>query len=91
MTSEDQSTNEYIRSLRSCQLAALQTACELAENLQLEPLEETTSITTQNAVSRLFHRYMMAFVRGLDLERVYSASHCSSLCPHYQLADGGWF
>jgi hypothetical protein len=75
MRPEDQTTPEYVRSLRGCQAAALQTACELAKNLKLEPLEPTTNLDKRNVVSRLFHRYMTSFVKCLDLETV-----CADSC-----------
>jgi hypothetical protein len=76
MTPENQSAPEYGRSLHGCRAAALRTACGLAENLQLQPLEKTTKMDTQNVVSRLFHRYLMAFVKCLDLEKRVSPQHC---------------
>ena len=70
MSSEDQSMPDYVRLLRSCQIVALRTASVLAENLQLEPLEKPTSVDTRNDVSRVFHRYLTAFVKGLELKKV---------------------
>lgn len=74
---EAQLQPEFVRSLHSCQVAALRTASELAENLQLKPLEKPTSVDSpQNDASRLFQRYLVGFVRGLNLIKVVDPS-CS--------------
>ncbi|KAF8577060.1 hypothetical protein K439DRAFT_586493 [Ramaria rubella] len=59
----------YTLSLRSCQAAALRTASHLAENLIVQPLEVAPGLDSKNVASRLFHRYLTIFIKGLDLDK----------------------